>query len=161
MTSVRYSVKEPMSQSLWKSQPPVRLVDQHLFDDVKHILPLLALLLLQELRDVVQQVPAILADILAVQILRVPVQAAPFEQFDPSPLRHPGWYSAQDPLHHGKVLPVLVSLEQSVAECNFEDDAANGPDITGLRPAHLEDDLWSPIVTGGDNQRVMFVIKGC
>ena len=137
-----------MSQSLRKGQPPVRLVNQHLFDDIKHVLPLLVFLLLQQLRDVVQQVPAILPDILAVQVIWVPVQAASLEQSDSGPLSHPGWYSAQDPLHHGQVFPVLVGLEESVAECNFEDDAANGPDITGLRPAQLQDHLWSPIVTG-------------
>ena len=137
MTSVRQFIKEPMSQSLWKSQPPVGLVNQHLFDDVKHVLPLLVLLLLQQLRDVVQQVPAVLTDVLAVQTLQVPVKTAPLKQSDPGPLRHPGWYSAQYPLHHGQVFPVLVGLEESVAECNFKDDATNGPDITGLRPAHL------------------------
>ena len=150
-----------MSQSLWKSQPPVWLVNQHLFDDVEHVLPLLVLLLLQQLRDVVQQVPAVLADVLPVQVLRVPVQAAPFKQSDPRLLSHPSWNPAQYPLHHRQVFPVLVCLEESVAECNFIDDATNGPDVAGLGPANLQDHLWSPVVPGGHNQRVMLVVKSC
>ena len=64
--------------------------------------------------------------------------------FDCSPVRHqsrigcsPVRHRSQDPLHHRQVFPVVVSLEQRQAQVELEQDAADTPHITGLRPADL------------------------
>lgn len=45
------------------------------------------------------------------------------------------WQGAQDFLHHGQVLPVVVGLEERESEIQLEHDAADAPDVTGLRPS--------------------------
>ena len=62
---------------------------------------------------------------------------------------HQEWYlrlgdGAEDLLHHGEVLPVVVGLEQREPEVQLEGDAANTPDVAGLAPAQLQDHLGSP-----------------
>ena len=51
---------------------------------------------------------------------------------------------AEDLLHHGEVLPVVVGLEQREPEVQLEGDAANAPDVAGLTPAELQDHFGSP-----------------
>lgn len=64
-------------------------------------------------------------------------------------LWHQEWYlrlgdGAEDLLHHGEVLPIVVGLEQREPEVQLEGDAANTPDVAGLAPAQLQDHLGSP-----------------
>lgn len=44
---------------------------------------------------------------------------------------------AENALHHGQVFSIVVSLEESHAEIQFEEDAADRPDVTRLRPTQL------------------------
>lgn len=44
---------------------------------------------------------------------------------------------AQDPLHHGQVLPVVVRLEQGGAVVQLKHDAADGPHVTRLGPTQF------------------------
>ena len=49
----------------------------------------------------------------------------------------PVGYRAENALHHGQVFSIVVSLEESHAEIQFEEDAADRPDVTRLRPTQL------------------------
>jgi len=63
-------------------------------------------------------------------------------------------------LHHGEVLAVAAGLEKGDTKRHLKDDAADGPDVAGLGPAQLHDNLWGPIMPGRDNRGVMLVVKG-
>lgn len=43
----------------------------------------------------------------------------------------------EDPLHHGKMLPIIVSLKQRHAQVELKQYATNRPDIARLRPAQF------------------------
>ena len=113
-----------MPQGLGECEPAARVVYQHLPDQVEHVLDLIPPVLLEVLGDVMEQRLAILPDVLSGRAGRVPVQAASLEEPAPGLLGHPGGDVAEDPLHHRQVLPVLVSLEQSVAEGELINDAS-------------------------------------
>ena len=51
-------------------------------------------------------------------------------------------------------------LEERETHVEFEEDAANAPDITRLRPAQLQDDLRRPVVPGGHDGRVVLPVEG-
>ena len=75
-----------------------------------------------------------------------------------------GWHlrlreGAEDLLHHGQVLPVVVGLEQREAEVELEGDAADAPDVAGLAPAQLEDDLGGAVVPRADHLGVVLPVK--
>lgn len=53
-----------------------------------------------------------------------------------------------------------MCLEQGVTGEELDQDAADAPDVTRKAPAKVEDDFWGAIVSGGDDGRVVFVIKG-
>ena len=43
---------------------------------------------------------------------------------------------AEDALDHGEMLVTAVRVKEHEAERQLEDDAANGPDVTSVRPAY-------------------------
>ena len=49
----------------------------------------------------------------------------------------PVWNGADNALHHSKMLPVVMRLEKSDAEIEFENDASDAPNVTRLAPAKL------------------------
>jgi hypothetical protein len=54
---------------------------------------------------------------------------------------------------------VVVSLEESISGKELYQDTPDTPDVTGETPAQIQNNLWCPIVTGGHNRRVVFIIK--
>ncbi len=54
-----------------------------------------------------------------------------------------------------------MGLEESIASEEFDKDTANTPDITRETPAKIKDDFWCSVVSGGNNRRMIFVVKGC
>ena len=62
-------------------------------------------------------------------------------------------------LHHGEVFPVVVGLEQRVAEVELEGNAADAPDVARLRPAQLEDDLGGAVVPRAHHLGVVLPVK--
>ena len=52
-------------------------------------------------------------------------------------LDHSGGHAAQNPLHHGQMLLVVVRLEERHSRVQLEENAADRPDIARLRPAEL------------------------
>ena len=67
---------------------------------------------------------------------------------------------ANDALHHGQVLQIIVSLEKCIAGEELNENAANTPDVTGETPTQIENDLRCPVMSSGDNRRVVLVIEG-
>ena len=57
------------------------------------------------------------------------------------------------------MLPVVVGLEQREAEVELEGDAADAPDVAGLRPAQLEDDLGGAVVSRAHHLGVVLPVK--
>lgn len=48
--------------------------------------------------------------------------------------------------HHGEMLEIIVRLEESVAREELDDDAPYTPNVAGIAPAELQDDLGSAVV---------------
>ena len=67
---------------------------------------------------------------------------------------------ANDAFHHGQVFQVVVCLEKCIPREELNENAANTPDITGETPAQIENDLRCPVMSSGDNRRVILVIEG-
>ena len=67
---------------------------------------------------------------------------------------------SKDLLHHGEMLPVIMSLEQGEAQVELEGDAANAPDVTRLTPSELQDHLGSSVVSGAHNLAVVLPVEG-
>lgn len=67
---------------------------------------------------------------------------------------------ANNALHHGKVLEVVVGLEQRITSEKLHQDAANAPDITRKGPSQTKNDLRGPVVPCGYNRRVILVLEG-
>lgn len=65
----------------------------------------------------------------------------------PAASAHSERNGTQNAFHHRQVLPVVVRLEESDAQIQFEEDASDAPHITGLIPAQLQNYFWSTIVT--------------
>jgi hypothetical protein len=57
------------------------------------------------------------------------------------------------------VFEIVVSLEESITGEELDQDTPNTPDITGETPAKVQYDLGCPIVAGGHDRRVIFIIK--
>lgn len=53
-----------------------------------------------------------------------------------------------------------MGLEESIASEEFDKDAANTPDITRETPAKVKDDFGCPVVSGRNDRRMVFVVKG-
>lgn len=104
---------------------------------------------------------AVFSHILAVLGVLLPVEIVVVIEVPGSRLhRHSTRDRATDALHHGKVFTVVVRLEEGVAQCNLEDDASDGPDVTGLCPTNLHDDLGCSVVAGRHNTGVVLVVEG-
>lgn len=58
------------------------------------------------------------------------------------------------------MLQVVVCLKQCVSSEEFDKDTAYAPDITWKRPSQAQDNLWRPIMPGGDNRGVIFILEG-
>ena len=52
-----------------------------------------------------------------------------------------------------------MSLEQSEAKIELESNTANAPDVTGLTPAQLQDNLRCSVVSGADHLAVVLPVK--
>lgn len=74
--------------------------------------------------------------------------------------RHTIRNCSQNSLHHGQVLAIVMRLEERDAQIELEHDAADGPNVTRLRPAKFQDDFRGSIMSRRDDRAVMFVIKG-
>jgi hypothetical protein len=57
------------------------------------------------------------------------------------------------------MLEIVVSLEESITGKELNQDTPNTPYITGETPAEIQYDLRCPIVAGGHDRRVIFIIK--
>lgn len=73
---------------------------------------------------------------------------------------HPIRNCSQNSLHHGQVFTIVMRLEERDSQVELEHDAADGPDVTRLRPAQFKDDFRGPVVPCGHNRAVVLVIKG-
>ena len=56
-------------------------------------------------------------------------------------------FTAADALHHGKVLEIVVSLEQGVSSKELDQDAANTPNIAGEAPSKVQDNLGRSVMS--------------
>jgi len=148
-----------MAQRLRERQSSGRIEDQHLPYEVEHLLPVLGAAALA--RDVAMQGLAVGLHEPTVRRVLVPEQAAArAEIFHFRALRHFRGDAAENPLHHGEVFGILVRLEEGDAERQLEDDAPDGPDVAGLRPAQLHDDLWGAVMPRRHNGGVVLVVEG-
>lgn len=68
---------------------------------------------------------------------------------------------ANDALHHGQVLQIIVSLEKCIAGEELNENAPNAPDVAGETPSHVQDDFRGPVMSSRHNGRVVFVIERC
>lgn len=55
--------------------------------------------------------------------------------YTPAASAHSERNGTQNALHHRQMLPVVVRLEESDAQIQLEEDAADAPHIAGLIPA--------------------------
>ena len=62
-------------------------------------------------------------------------------------------------LHHGKVLEIVVCLEESVTGEELDQYAANTPDVARIAPSHVEYDFRCSVVSSGYDGRVVFIIE--
>ncbi len=103
---------------------------------------------------------AVLSDVAAGRTLLVPVKFAVIEIFRFARLlRHAVWYGPEDALHHGQMLRVVVRLKERESEIELEQNAADAPDVAGLRPAELENYLGRPVVSRRNDGRVMLPVE--
>ena len=58
------------------------------------------------------------------------------------------------------MLQVIVSLEKRIAREEFDQDAANAPDVAWERPAESENDLWCAVVASRNDRGVVLVLEG-
>jgi hypothetical protein len=56
---------------------------------------------------------------------------------------------------------IVVRLEERCADIQLKHDAADAPNVTGLRPAELENHFWRAIMTCADNRAMMLMVKCC
>lgn len=54
--------------------------------------------------------------------------------------------SVTDRLHHGKMLKIVVCLEQCVSREELDNDAAYAPDVAGEAPSQLQNDLRGSVM---------------
>lgn len=58
------------------------------------------------------------------------------------------------------MLATVMRLEQRVASPTFNQDASKTPEINRMTPPYAQNDLWRPVVSRGDDGRVVFVVEG-
>lgn len=66
----------------------------------------------------------------------------------------------QDADHHGEMLEVFMGLEEGSSRVQFDENAANAPEVARVGPAQAEDDLRGAVVSGGNDGRVVLGLKG-
>jgi hypothetical protein len=59
------------------------------------------------------------------------------------------------------MLEIIVRLEEGIAGEELDQDAADAPNIAGVRPPETKDDLGCPVMTSRDDGRVVFILEGC
>lgn len=52
-----------------------------------------------------------------------------------------------------------MCLEKCISREKFNENASNAPNITGITPTKVEDDLWCSIMSGGYDRGMVFVIE--
>lgn len=67
---------------------------------------------------------------------------------------------ANNALHHRQVLQIVVGLEKGISGKEFNQNATDTPDITRETPTQIENNLWGPVMSSGDDRRVILVIEG-
>ena len=118
---VLHGGEEGVAQRLGHGEPPLRLVDEHLGDQVEHVAPGVQLARARRRRsralgDVPLERLAVLAHVAARGGLFVPHEppALAREVLVRARLHgHPDGQGAEDALHHGQVLAVVVRLKES------------------------------------------------
>lgn len=60
--------------------------------------------------------------------------------------------SANNCLHHGQVLEIIMGLEEGIPSEELNEDATDAPDIAGEGPPQSENDLRRAVVPGGHNR---------
>lgn len=68
-------------------------------------------------------------------------------------------YFTQHHNHHCQMLEIIVCLEQGITRQKLDQDAANGPNITRIGPAHAQYNFWSSIVPCGYHIRMVVLFK--
>jgi len=66
-----------------------------------------------------------------------------------------------DGFHHGHVLEIIVSLEESVSCAEFDEDTTDGPYVTGEAPTASENDFGCAIMTCAHQVRMVLVVESC
>lgn len=54
-----------------------------------------------------------------------------------------------------------MGLEESITSKEFDEDAANAPNIAWVAPSQVQYDLRCPVVPCRNDGRVVLVVKGC
>ena len=52
-----------------------------------------------------------------------------------------------------------MSLEECIAGKEFDQDAADAPDVARVAPAKIQYDLWRSIMSSRYNRRMIFVLE--
>ena len=68
--------------------------------------------------------------------------------------------SSTNAFHHCEMFQIIMRLKQRITSVEFDQYAANAPDIAGEAPPEVEDDFGRPIVPGRYYRGVVFVIEG-
>lgn len=73
---------------------------------------------------------------------------------------HVGVYPGpKNSLDHSEVLKVVVRLEEGISGEELDQNAPYAPDVAWIGPAQSKDDLGCPVVTSGDDGRVILILE--
>lgn len=61
--------------------------------------------------------------------------------------------------HHGKMLEIVVCLEQGIAGVELDQNTADAPNVARKAPTQVENDFWGAVVARRDNGGVVLVIE--
>ena len=64
-------------------------------------------------------------------------------------------------LHHREMLEIVMRLKESITSVEFDEDAANAPNVAWIAPSQIEYDLRCPVVPCRNDRGVVFVVKCC
>lgn len=59
------------------------------------------------------------------------------------------------------MLKVVMRLEESVTSEEFDEDAANAPNIAWIAPSQVKYNLWCSVVPRGNDRGVVFIVECC
>ena len=57
------------------------------------------------------------------------------------------------------MLKIVMGLKEGIAGKEFDQDAADAPDVARITPAKIQDDLWRSIMPSRYDRRMIFVLK--